>query len=167
METPAAVEIEKTFVIDGLLRRVGVERAFRGLNGRYYAAVLASGRLECYVVDSDDFRRILNRGYHDATGRTLSPLLVANVEETLRARAESKDDTTRVFVKRTRRETWPAYVVYMGSGRNRAVEIHRRGRPLGDRPGLTFWRQAWRRRDRSLPAGAIDERARNNPEVGI
>ena len=152
-------EIDTKIVVDGLLCTAGVECAFRGLNGRYYAAALVSGRLVCYVVDSDDFRRLLIRSYRDATGRALSPVLVAKVEETLRAQAEAKDDRARVLVKRTRRETWPAYVVYMGTGRRRAVEIHRRGRPLGDRPGFTFWRQAWRH-ERSGSAGGSGRRAR-------
>jgi hypothetical protein len=142
-EKSAAGEIEQTIVIDGLLRSAGIVRAFRGLNGRYYAAVLVNGRLECYVVDSDDFHRLLMRSYHDATGRALPPVVVAYLQETLRARAERKDESTRVVVKRTRRETWPAYVVYAGSGRRRPVEIHARGRPLGERPGVMFWRRTW------------------------
>ena len=152
--SPQAV-IEQTIVIDGLLRSAGIVRAFRGLNGRYYAAVLVNGRLECYVVDSDDFRRLLIRSHHDATGRALPPVLVANVEETLRARAESKDEGTRVVVRRTRRETWPAYVIYAGSGRRRPVEIHGRGRPLGERPGVMFWRRA-RQSAHSQPAPRSD-----------
>jgi hypothetical protein len=153
-ETPVADEIDKLIVVDGLLRRAGVERAFRGLDGRYFAAVLVGGRLECDPVDSDDFRRRLIRSYDDATGRALSPALVETVVETLRARAGSEDDTTRVVVKRTRRETWPAYVVHVGSGRRRAAEIHRRGRTLGDRPGFAFWRQPWR--------GAASDRSRGS-----
>jgi hypothetical protein len=145
--------------IDGLVRKAGVGRAFRGLDGRHFATVLVDRRIECYVVESEDFRRLLARRYHEATGLELSPMVLAEVVQTLRDRAEKKDERTFVVLRRSRRDGWSAYLVDLGERGRRAAEHYSRQWRVVDRPGVTFWRSPWRHlcrpreRRRSLPDG--------------
>ena len=137
-----------TLMADGLLRLAGVGRAIRVSNGGCYAAIVADGRVECYGVESDDFHRLLGKRYREATGHALSAVLLGRVMETLRARAESVTETKFLCLRRSRRDGWRAYLADLGDRRRRLSEERSRAWKLSNRPGVRFWKPAWRR---SLP----------------
>jgi hypothetical protein len=123
-----------------LARMADTMRTIRGADGRLYAALSHDGRLECYRLESDEFRRLLLRLCRDATGSVPNRAVVANVLATLRSRAEDSTDVQPVFLRVARDESGTAFVVDLGDAARSAVRVSAGGWGVVDQPGFPFWR---------------------------
>ena len=123
-----------------LARMADTMRTIRAADGRLYAAVSHDGRLECYRLDSDEFRRLLFRLSHDATGTVPKQAVVTNVLATLRSRAENSTDVQPVYLRVARDESGTAFVVDLGDADRRAVSVSAGGWEVVGHPGVPFWR---------------------------
>jgi hypothetical protein len=123
-----------------LPRMADTMRTIRAADGRLYAAVSHDGRLECHRLESDEFRRLLFRLSHDATGTVPKQAVVTNVLATLRSRAENSTDVQPVFLRVARDESGTAFVVDLGDAARRAVSVSAGGWEVVGHPGVLFWR---------------------------
>jgi hypothetical protein len=115
-------------------------RTIRAADGRHYAAVSCDGRLEYYRLESDEFRRLLFRLFHEQTGSVPRPMVIANILATLRGRAELTTDVEPVYLRVARDPAEGAFLVDLGDPSRTAVRITDGGWELIGRPAIPFWR---------------------------
>ncbi len=142
---------------DLLTRLTAQVRAIRAADGRHYAVVPTHGRVECYRLGSDEFRRFLLQSHHEETGAAPQQAAIANVVATLKARAEINNDFEPVFLRVAPDDAEHAYLLDLGDRSRRAVKITSDGWEIVARPSVPFWRPPGQR---ALPApehgGSID-----------
>ncbi len=142
---------------DLLTRLTAPVRAIRAADGRHYAVVPTQGRVECYRLGSDEFRRFLLQSHHEETGAAPQQAAIANVVATLKARAEINNDFEPVFVRVAPDDGANAYLLDLGDRSRRAVKITSDGWEIVARPSVPFWRPPGQR---ALPVpedgGSID-----------
>ncbi len=125
---------------DLLTRLTADVRAIRAADGRHYAAVPVEGRVECYRLGSDEFRRLLLKWHHEATGCTPQQAVVANVVAMLKARADIKSDVEPVFLRVAPAEAENACYLDLSDRGRRAVKITDAGWEIVEHPPVAFWR---------------------------
>jgi hypothetical protein len=126
---------------DGLLMELANSaRTIRAADGRLYAGVSVDGHLDYYQLGSDEFRRLLLRRHHEATGTVPREAVVASVVATLRSRAEVQNDVEPVFLRVARDQSETAFLVDLGDPARRAVRVAAEGWEIINRPGVPFWR---------------------------
>jgi hypothetical protein len=135
-------ELRKQISVAALVRHAGLGRTIRGSDGRYYVSASLDSRTTWYALESDDLRRLVVRRHHELTGRAASPSFVANVLETLRARAEISDDSEPVCHRVASHPAGTGYLIDLGDAARRAIEVSRYGWEIVDHGDVNFWRPA-------------------------
>ena len=115
-------------------------RTIRAADGRLYAGISVDGHFDYYQLGSDEFRRLLLRHHHEATGTVPREAVVAHVVATLRSKAEIQTDVEPVFLRVARDESETAFLVDLGDPGRRAVRVAAEGWEIIDHPGVPFWR---------------------------
>ncbi len=124
-----------------LLTRLTADvRAIRAADGRHYAVVPLEGRPEFYRLGSGEFRRLLLRFHHQATGHVPQRSAVADVVAMLRGRAEMTNEAEPVFLRIAPDDTSSAYLLDLGDPERRTVRITASGWEIVEQSNVAFWR---------------------------
>ncbi len=115
-------------------------RAIRAADGRHYAGVPCDGQVEYYRLGSGEFRRLLLKWHHEATGCMPHPAAVANIVAMLRGRAELNKSVEPVFLRVAPGEAANACLLDLGDHGRQAVKIKSEGWEIVAHPSVAFWR---------------------------